>query len=127
MQYIIGTAATRLHNSKYQCILHIPQTNLLIPAAKQELYKKAYKRKTLKNFQGEKSRGVGQQTERKKKDKTERVAGLGRRARKGIVKWTQMTALRFQIGGRHQTSPASLRGTDRKKKETRFELKAIKN
>ena len=31
--------------------------------------------------------------------KTERVTGLGRRTRKGIVKWNQMTALRFQTGG----------------------------
>ena len=45
-----------------------------------------------------------------KKDKTERVTGLGRRTRDEIAKWNQMTALRFQTGGRHQTSPASLRG-----------------
>ena len=44
------------------------------------------------------------------KDKTERVTGLGRRTREEIAKWNQMTALRFQTGGRHQTSPASLRG-----------------
>ena len=43
-------------------------------------------------------------------DKTERVTGLGRRTREEIAKWNQMTALRFQTGGRHQTSPASLRG-----------------
>ena len=34
----------------------------------------------------------------KNKDKTERVTGLGRRTRKEIVKWNQMTALRFQAG-----------------------------
>ena len=58
---------------------------------------------------------MGQQAEKKKKKKeTERVTGLGRRTREEIVKWNQMTALRFQTGGRHQTSPASLRGsTDR--------------
>ena len=44
------------------------------------------------------------------KDKTERVTGLGRRTREEIAKWNQMTALRFRQGGRHQTSPASLRG-----------------
>ena len=32
------------------------------------------------------------------KDKTERVIGLGRRTREEIVKWNQMTALRFQTG-----------------------------
>ncbi|WP_419582018.1 hypothetical protein [Thiolapillus sp.] len=52
-------------------------------------------------------RRKGQQAEN---DKTERVTGLGRRTREEIAKWNQMTALRFQTGGRHQTSPASLRG-----------------
>ena len=54
-------------------------------------------------------RRKGQQAEN---DKTERVTGLGRRTREEIAKWNQMTALRFQTGGRHQTSPASLRGHD---------------
>ena len=45
-------------------------------------------------------------------DKTERVTGLGRRTREEIAKWNQVTALRFQTGGRHQTSPASLWGQD---------------
>ena len=44
------------------------------------------------------------------KEKTERVTGLDRRTREEIAKWNQMTALRFQTGGRHQTFPASLRG-----------------
>ena len=48
--------------------------------------------------------------EREKKKKTERVTGLGRKTRQEIVKWNQTTALRFQTGGRHQTSPASLSG-----------------
>ena len=57
---------------------------------------------------------MDQQAEKKKKkDKTERVTGLGRRTREAIAKWNQMTALRFQTGGRHQTSPASLPGVVR--------------
>ena len=52
-------------------------------------------------------RRKGQQAEN---DKTERATGLGRRTREEIAKWNQMTALTFQTGGRHQTSPASLRG-----------------
>ena len=44
------------------------------------------------------------------KDKTERVTGRGRKTRDEIAKWNQITALRFQTGGRHQTSPASLWG-----------------
>ena len=43
------------------------------------------------------------------KDKTEQVTGLGRRTEEEIANWNQMTALRFQTGRRHQTSPASLR------------------
>ena len=46
------------------------------------------------------------------KDQTERVTGQGRRTREEIVKWNQMTALRFQTGERHQSSPASLRGRE---------------
>ena len=50
---------------------------------------------------------------------TERVTGLGRRTREEIAKWNKMTALRFQTGRRHQTSPASLRrGGDRDRTET---------
>ena len=49
------------------------------------------------------------------KDKTERVTGLGRKTREEIVKWNQMTALRFQMGvsglvDGTQTPPASLPG-----------------
>ena len=61
----------------------------------------------MKNFLEKKFRRKGQQAEN---DKTERVTGLGRRTREEIAKWNQMKALRFQTGGRHQTSPASLRG-----------------
>ena len=42
---------------------------------------------------------------------TERVTGRGRRTREEIAKWNKMTALRFETGGRHQTSPASPRGS----------------
>ena len=90
-------------------MLHIPPTNLILLAAKLELYKKAYLlTKNIEEFSGKKFRRKDQQAE---KDKTERVAGLGRRTREEIAKWNQMTALRFQTGARHQTSPASLRRT----------------
>ena len=52
---------------------------------------------------------MDQQAE-EKKDKTERVIKLGRRTREGIVKWNQMTALRFQTGG--------IENKRRKQKET---------
>ena len=89
-------------------MLHIPPTNLLLLAAKQDPYKKSlslnerYWRIFWKKF-----RRKGQQAEN---DKTERVTGLGRSTRDVMAKWNQMTALRFQTGGRHQTSPASLQG-----------------
>ena len=58
-------------------------------------------------------RRKGQQAEN---GKTERVIGLGRRTRDEIAKWNQMKALGFQTGGRHQTSPASLRGNKSRNK-----------
>ena len=94
-------------------MLHIPPTNSLLLTAKQEPYKKAYLlTKNIEEFSGKKFRRKGQQAEN---DKTERVTGLGRRTREEIAKWNQMTALRFQTGGRHQTSPASLRGWERRR------------
>ena len=46
------------------------------------------------------------------KDKTERVIGLGSRTREEIVKWNQMSALRFQTGGdiRHPQPPFGIAG-----------------
>ena len=83
-------------------MLHIPQTNLLLLAAKQEPYKKNYLLTTnIEQFSGIKFRRIDQQAE---KDKTERVTGLGRRTREEIVKWNQMTVLRFQTGGGGETS-----------------------
>ena len=88
-------------------MLHIPPTSCLLLTAKQKPYKKAYLlTKNIEECSG-KSWRKGQQVEN---DKTERVTGTGRRTREEIAKWNQMTALRFQTGGRHQTSPASLRG-----------------
>ena len=51
---------------------------------------------------------MDQQAEKKIRQKE--LTGLSRRTREEIAKWHQMTALRFQIGGRHQTCPASLWG-----------------
>ena len=42
---------------------------------------------------------------RQKKEKTERVTGLGRRTKEEIVKWNQMTALRFQTEGKTSDIP----------------------
>ena len=73
-------------------MLHIPQTYLLLLAAKQEPYKNAYLlTKKIEDFFLEKVR-MGQQAEKK----TERVVGLSRKTREEIVKWNQMIAIRFQ-------------------------------
>ena len=90
-------------------MLHIPPTNLLLLAVKQEPYKKAYLlTKNIEEFSGRKK--VHQNgpagKKKKRKEKTERVTGLGRKTKEEIVKWNQMTALRFQTGRRHQTYPA---------------------
>ena len=61
----------------------------------------------MEEFSGKSS---GERASMQKKDKTERVIGLGRRTREKIVKWNQMTALRFKTVRRHQTSLASLQG-----------------
>ena len=89
-------------------MLHTPPTSVLLLAAKQEPYKKAYLLKeTYCRIFGKKVRRIGHQAE---KDKTERVTGLGIRTIEMIAKWNQMTALRLQTGGRHHPSLASLRG-----------------
>ena len=92
----------------YGSMLHIPPTNLLLLTAKQEPYQKAHiLTESIEEFSGKSLEEKGKQAE---KDKTERVTGLSRRTREEIAKWSQMTALRFHTGGRHQTSPASLWG-----------------
>ena len=93
----------------YGSVLHIQLTNLLLPAAKQEPNKKAYLlTKNIEDFL-EKKKVPENERAGRRKVKTERVTRLSRRTSEEIAKWNQMTALRFQTGGRHQTSPASLR------------------
>ena len=80
-------------------MLYTPPTNLLLLAAKQEPYRKAYLfTKNGEEF-SEKSSGEWASRQKKKEDKTERITGLGRKTREEIVKWNQITALIFQTGG----------------------------
>ena len=74
-------------------MLHIPLTNLLLEAVKQESYKKAYLfMKNIEEFSGKSSE---ERTSRQKKIRyDERVTRLGRRTREEIAKWNQMTTLR---------------------------------
>ena len=85
-------------------MLHIPPTNLLLLAVKQEPYKKSLSlnEKYWENFL-EKVQQNGPAS--RKKNMTERVLGLGRRTRQEIVKWNQMTTLRFQTGGETSDIP----------------------
>ena len=64
--------------------------------------------KKFSEFSGEKK--LRRMDHKQKNDRTERARGLGRKTREEIGKWNQMTAQRFQTGGGHRTSPASLRG-----------------
>ena len=85
-------------------MLHIPPTNILFLAANKKPYKKAYLlTKNTEEFSGKSLKGWT--SRQKKKVKTERVLGLGRRTREEIVKWNQMTALKFYTGGRHPRPP----------------------
>ena len=69
--------------------------------------------KNIEEFSGKKKKKFRRTDQQAEKNKTERVTGLGRRTSEGIAKWNQMTALRFQTGERHQTSPSSLRRSTR--------------
>ena len=83
----------------YGSMLHIPLTSLLLLVAKQKPHKKAY---LLTRNTEEFSEKSSEWASKQKKDRTERVRGLGRKTREEIVKWNQMRALRLQTGGRHQ-------------------------
>ena len=81
-----------MHISKYQCYMaarctyQLPLVNSPLLAVKQSPNDK-YLRIFWNGPAG-------------RKKKTERVTGLGRRTRKLIIKWNQMTALRLQtVGG----------------------------
>ena len=88
-------------------MLHMPPINIVLLAAKQEPYKKAYYllTKNIEEFSGrlERNGPAG-----RKKDQTERVRGLGRKTREEIVKWNQNDSPEIlDREGRHQTTPAS--------------------
>ena len=91
-------------------MLHTPLTNYHLAAdlkSHQKVYLKQKQTKNIEEFSGKKS---GKWAHRQKKEKTERAIGVGRKTREEILKWNQMTVLRFQTGGRQQTFSASLKG-----------------
>ena len=94
--------------------MHIPRTNLFLLAAKQVPYQKKKKkpisyRKILKNFL-KKVQENGQAG--RKEIKTEISIGLGRKTREEIVKWNQMTTLRFHTGAETSDFPDLPSGVD---------------
>ena len=96
-----------MHNSKYQCHMaacctyHRP--TYFSKLLNRSHTKKAYLlTKKTHEVSGKSSEG---RTSRQKKDKTERATGRGRRTREVIAKWNQMTALRFQTGGKTSDIP----------------------
>ena len=88
-------------------MLHIPPTNLLLLAAKQEPYKKPISQRKIFNNFLEKVQKKGPADRKRSDRKGNRTR---QKKREQIAKWHQMTALRFQTGGRHQTSPVTLGG-----------------
>ena len=65
-------------------MLHIPPTNLLLLAAKQEPYKKAYLlTKNTEEFSG---KSLEERTSRQKKDKTERLNRTRQKNKRGDSK-----------------------------------------
>ena len=77
----------------YGSMLHISQTSLLLLAAKQEPYKKAcLLTKNTEEFSG---KSLEERASRQKKDKTERVTGLGRRTREEAIEVSGVVSLVF--------------------------------
>ena len=72
----------------------------------------------MKNFleKVQKERPAGRKRSDRKGNRTRQKNKRGHR------NWNQMTALGFQTGGRHQTSPTSLRGERGKTRQTEEEV-----
>ena len=80
-------------NTSVKCMLSTPPTNYHLLAAKQEPDQKTYH--LTKHTEEFSRKNSGEWASRqKKKDKTERAMGVGRRTREEIAKWNQITALR---------------------------------
>ena len=107
---IIKVFCKRIWQMPLPCgsILHIRPANYQLPVAKQQTYKKRPfpGKHTLKNFVEKcQERAISRKRTNQKKQQN-----AAEDKRKDMVKWSQMTALRFQTGVRQQTFPASLRG-----------------
>ena len=91
-------------------MLHIPPTNLLLLAAKQEPYKKAYLFTTnIEEFSGKNSGEWASRQEKRRNRKSKRTRQKNKR---GASKVESNDSPKIPDRGRHQTSPASLQGRD---------------
>ena len=92
----------------YGSLLRISPTNLLLLTAKQEPYKKAYLlKKNVEEFSGKSLEG---RTSRQKKKKDRKGNRTRQKNKRGDSKVESSDSPEIPTGGRHQTSPASLRG-----------------
>ena len=110
-----------MHNSKYQCHMATCCTYHQ-PTYFSLLLNRSHIKNLKKHIEGFSGKSSGKWTSRQNKDKTEKVTGLGRRTREERAKWNQMTALRFQTRGKHQTSPASLWGPTTQQNTTQYNI-----
>ena len=95
-------------------MLQIPPTNLLLLAAKQEPYEKAhFLTKNIEEFSGKKVRGMDKQAEKKRKNR--KSNGTRQKNKRGDSKVESNDSSEIPDRGRHQTSPASLRGLTKDK------------
>ena len=107
------TLIQKAHKAR-TCLYHGPSSDLSKPDFFLKFIQKAMDRNNyVKRIMANTSAlwqqaATGQQA---KKDKTEKTMGVSRRTTEETVTWNRMTALRLQTGRRHQTSPASLRGS----------------
>ena len=124
-------------SATWQYAAHTTDKLILQLLSKSHTKKKTKKacllKKNIEELFGEKIVRVGNE---QKKGKVETATGLGRgrrrRRREEIVKWNQMTPLRFQTVRRHQTSEKgkggnSNRTQQRQKKKKRGDSKAESN
>ena len=94
----------------YGSMLHIPPASLLLLAAKQEPYKKAYLfMKSIEKLSGKKGLEKGPVGRRKKRRRDRKSNGSRQKNKRGDSKVESDDSPEIP-GGRHQTSAASLQG-----------------
>ena len=100
-----------MHNGKYQCHMAASCTyhrpTIISCCSTRAIQKSLTLNEKYLSFLEKKS---GEWTISRKMTKQKEQEDLAEKTREEIGKRNHMTALRFQTGGRHQTSPASIQG-----------------